>query len=202
MKLKFNVADKGQSYEVISVNQNESDFASCLTYEVYSWEVYEKIATALLEGKKVRIPKDIEKELDVNDVIIEEQDELETLKSIISLKMKDSIYTAKINKALMIDIYNYILLNTWFSDKGIYITEENQEAKYLEIINKVSEIEDSTLANKYIENLETMLNSKDRIANANETYSMLIKYLSKVEDAADETEVNTIYNEFLSDFKR
>lgn len=202
MKLKFNVYDNGTSYQIVSINQNELDYDTCTTYETFSWNVYETIASALIEGKNVSIPKDLSKQIDITDIIIEDNiNALQTAKNIVTLQIKDLIYNQKINKICLMDTYNFNVLNNWFIDKGIIITNENRDEKYLEIINIASEIPDVNLANQYIENIETLLVSKDKIDDTYQYYKILNEYFDKIETAQTEEELTAIYNTALNEYK-
>ena len=46
MRLKLNVTDKGTSYEVVGINQNEGDTDYCEIVELYNIETFSKIAEA------------------------------------------------------------------------------------------------------------------------------------------------------------
>lgn len=201
MKLKFNVSDNGLSYEIISVNQNEGDYDACETLEVFSWEVFEKVANALLDGKKVYLPKKIERDYDVTDVTIEAVDSLVLAKKMAILKIKDFIYNTRINKIVIMDIYHYQLLRDWFAEKGIIITEDNREEKYMEIIEKAATMDDTDLANEYSNNLGLLLDARDKIEAAYGVYKSMNQYIASVEDAETEDEVNDIYNKMLAEYK-
>lgn len=201
MKLKFNIDDKGTSYQVISINQNEADYDVCNTYETFSWTVFETVATALIEGKNVFIPKDLSKQIDITDIVIESVDPLQTAKNVAMLQIKDLIYNKRINKICIADIYTFAILNNWFIEKNIIITDENREAKYLEVINLVAEMTDTVLANQYIENLEALLAAKDNVDDAYGYYKALKRYLDQIESATTQDQITTIYNTVLSEYK-
>lgn len=201
MKLKFNVSDNGLSYEIISVNQNEADYDACETLEVFSWEVFEKVANALLDGNKVYLPKKIERDYDVTDVTIEAVDSLVLAKKMAILKIKDFIYNTRINKVVIMDIYHYQLLRDWFAEKGIIITEDNREEKYMEIIEQAASMDDTDLANEYSNNLGLLLDARDKIEAAYGVYKSMNQYIAAVEDAETEDEVNDIYNKMLAEYK-
>jgi hypothetical protein len=204
MRLRFNVEDKGNFYEVISVNQNESDYDSYdlnTIYETYSWEIYELIASNLLNGKSVKIPKNLNRALDTTDIIITDVDALAAVKNITILKIKDIIYSNVINKAVLGELYEYSLLNNWFNEKGIYITEENKDNKYKEIIEMTSKMKDNVVANEYIDNLNAIFNIKNHLAIAYKSYKEMNSYIAKINLAKTNKEVDNIYNSFLSEYK-
>ena len=201
MKLKFNVNNRGLSYEVIGINQNESDFDACETLQVFSWDVFETVANALLDGKKVLLPKNLERDYDVTDIVIEQPDQLMTTKNIAILKIKDLIYNTRINKTAIMDIYNYHILHDWFADKGIIITADNREEKYMEVIDAAADMDNTDLANEYTNNLGKMLDVKDKIEDIYGVYVQMNQYISAIEDAETEQEINDIYDKALNEYK-
>lgn len=201
MKLKFNVNNRGLSYEVIGINQNESDFDACETLQVFSWDVFETVANALLDGKKVLLPKNLERDYDVTDIVIEQPDPLMTTKNIAILKIKDLIYNTRINKTAIMDIYNYHILHDWFADKGIIITADNREEKYMEVIDAAADMDNTDLANEYTNNLGKMLDVKDKIEDIYGVYVQMNQYISAIEDAETEQEINDIYDKALNEYK-
>ena len=184
MRLLFNVADRGDKYEVISINTNEIAYAGMRDdiLEVPSWEVYETVARNLNEGKKVYIPKILDQFLDVSDLIIEELDPLETAKQTAIIKARDLIYTTRINKLAIAKFYRFFILSHYFADKGIFITEENRENKYLEIINSAAQLEDPDASEAIIANLEEYINLLDSLSEMKNILKDLDAFIESVNE--------------------
>ena len=201
MRLKLNVTDKGTSYEVVGINQNEGDTDYCEIVELYNIETFSKIAEAILDGKKVILPKLPNRDYDVSDVIIEDVDELSNAKNLYSVKIKDLVYGARINKVSLFDMFGYGLLSNWFADKGIFITDENREEKYMEVINMAAEMDNTETANQYVEKLTNMLDLRDKIEDTYGMYNIMNQYLASIDDAESVDEVKEIYDKALSEFR-
>lgn len=217
MKLMFNVLDRGDNYEVISINNNEIAFTGIKdgSVEVFSWNVFETVARALNEGKRVFIPKVLETQLDVTDLVIEEiSDELEKEKQKAIIRARDVVFTSRINKASLIDFYEFTILNNWFIEKGFVITDDNREEKYLEIINYASTLStpdnpdtpdvdetDTSAGDKVVANLERYLLLYDRIQETAVLYENFKTFESSVLEAEDIPTVEILYQNFMANFK-
>ncbi len=73
MRLLLNVSDRGNFWEVISINQNEiiyndnSDFV----FEIYNWGTFERISSSLMNNKSIYFSKNIDsKDLTIDNLII------------------------------------------------------------------------------------------------------------------------------------
>lgn len=217
MKLMFNVLDRGDTYEVISINNNEIAFTGVKdgTIEVFSWTIFETVARALNEGKKVFIPKLLENTLDVSDLVIDSaSDELEREKQIKIIKARDIIYNSRINKMSLIDFYEFTILNNWFISKGFVITDDNREEKYLEIIDYASTLtipdnpettevdETNTVeADKIIENLEKYLLLYDKLQEPASIYELFKQFESDISETENIEDVETLYQNFIANFQ-
>ena len=89
------------------------------------------------------------------------------------------------------ELVKFMLLHDKFASLGIYITEENKEDKYIEILEK----DDEKLLNdleEYIEVQEKMT----ELVRAVDVYDKLIQKIKEV-DENDETEINKIISDYL-----
>lgn len=92
----------------------------------------------------------------------------------------------------LIDFITFMQLNTNLMLKGIFITDENREEKYIEII----ESGDEKLINeleKYIE----LLDSLKILQNKKEEYDSIIEKLRTLSDYNNEKNVNEIIENYL-----
>jgi len=112
------------------------------------------IQKALSEHNKVYIPKGVAGEVTFADIIIEQTNELETNQRIALSKMYNlADYQLFINSAM--DFFNYINTFNSLASLGYFITDQNREEKYLEIIESGDE--------SLISDLELYLETKDKI---------------------------------------
>ena len=91
----------------------------------------------------------------------------------------------------IVEIVKFMLLHDKFASLGIYITEENKEDKYIEILEK----DDEKLVNdleEYIEVQEKMT----ELVRVVDVYDKLIQKIKEV-DENDETEINKIISDYL-----
>lgn len=200
MKLSINVGDRGDYFEVISINDNEGVLAlePEIEYPIYSWEIYEYIASNFMDGKTILIPKYLEGDLDKNSIIVSDNmSELEQSKNLAIIKMRDCIVNTRLHNdnMLLIELYKFMLLNNWFIDKGFIITEENRTDKYLEIINYSTELmnESQEAGDEVINKLDKYLEILDSITETEKYYNIYLEFKDKINEATTIEEVNNIY---------
>lgn len=92
----------------------------------------------------------------------------------------------------LIDFITFIELNNSFSEKGIYITNENREDSYIKII----ETGDEELINK-LEKYLQIKDSLDVIKNKKEEYTKIITDLKMLDDKNDIESIKKIIEEYL-----
>jgi hypothetical protein len=92
----------------------------------------------------------------------------------------------------LVDFVSFMLLNNKFSNKGIFITDDNKEECYIKII----ETGDESLIN----DLEQYISLKDdikSIENSKVEYQTIVKKLQLLPDQNDEIAVNKIVEDYL-----
>lgn len=92
----------------------------------------------------------------------------------------------------LLDFISFIQINNMFADQGIFITNENKEQKYIEIIESGDE--------KLISFLEEYINLLDNIKNINNKkteYQTIIYQLQTINDKDNIEEINKIVEEYL-----
>mgnify|MGYP001395036587 FL=1 len=204
MSMRLNVKDVGNMYEVISINDAETTILGHVnnTYEIFSWSIYELICQALMEGKTIYLPKNNYSQLTVDDIVIVEQEsELETQKKIAINKVKDFLYSTRINKLQLLDYYTFTILNNYFINMGFVITYQNREEKYLEIITAISEMEDENESEIAIVNLENYLNILDKLKELEGFVVRLNTTIDEINACETVEAVETVVNDFLDFFK-
>ena len=92
----------------------------------------------------------------------------------------------------LIDFVTFMQLNNKFASKGIFITDENREEKYIEIIETGEE--------ELINELENYIELKDSIQlleKKKKEYVSIIEKLQHLKDYNDEESVNSIIENYL-----
>lgn len=92
----------------------------------------------------------------------------------------------------LMDFVNFMILHDRFASKGIYITDENKEEKYIEIL----EMDDPTLLQdleKYLSCLENFESINNKIYE----YTSYIEKIKELENFDDIEAVNNIVGEYL-----
>jgi len=206
MKLRLNVIDKGELLEVESICENEKIeiFELGIIYEIFSWEIFEKIIKSLQDGLKVFIPKNLIGELKLENLIIEETDKVNTLdraKRIAQIKMRDVISNTRltVDKISFMDLYEFFMIGMWFAEKGFFITEDNKEEKYIEILEYATSEEVSN-SNEYIAKLDKFLSVMNSINENKEHYDSYLRFVEELNEATTEQEIENVYNTFKSNF--
>lgn len=204
MKLIFNVKDCGTYWEVTNINESELIIMGHKTtvYEVYSWEVYEKIVSSMLDGKNVMIPKDLDSQLSIDDLVISEDlSELDIEKNIAKLKVKDHIYNTRFNMFDLINSVKFVSLVTYFANLGFFITETNREEKYIEIINYVSGLDDEEKSEEIISKFEQYLELISKPITLYDFVSIIDTTCEKIDSSTTVEEVKQILDSFRNECK-
>lgn len=92
----------------------------------------------------------------------------------------------------LLDLITFMLLNNKLANKGFYITEDNKEEKYIEIIETCDE--------QLIEDLEKYIFLLDKIKilqNKKNEYDSIIDSLKYLNDYNDQSSVNNIIESYL-----
>jgi hypothetical protein len=92
----------------------------------------------------------------------------------------------------LLDLITFMLLNNKFANKGFFITDENKEEKYIEIIETCDE--------QLIEDLEKYIFLLDKIKilqNKKNEYDSIIDSLKYLNDYNDQSSVNNIIESYL-----
>jgi hypothetical protein len=200
MKLLFNVKDVGSAYQVVGINDCELVLMGHMnsTYQVYSWTIYEAIVNAIMEGSSVYIPKNIEGQLSLDDVVISKNEsDLDREKVIAKITITDIIYNTRINKLSIINSFEFIMLTAYFVGLGIYINKDNREDKYIEIINYISDLEDETKSEEIINKFERYLSLIDKM----DKFGLYLDTINNTKEEIDNCESIEEVKELVSNFK-
>lgn len=146
-----------------------------------------KIQEELNKGNNILIPKNIETEVFVENLIIQEVDEVENLKNIILSRARNELSTQFMAFSGFI-FFEMMTANNILNSHGYYITESNREEKYLEIITSGNE--DVIIA------LEKYLSAYDKISLPYSLYKKIVDLedmLSQSENIKDVMEAEYQY---------
>lgn len=206
MKLRLYLLDRNIQWEVVrtetammdTLNLEELDYK---LMDIDSFAVYEYINENLRDGKIVYIPKYLEGELTVDKVIIaEDENPLILYKRTCVIKLKDYVYNLRLTPEYILDMYRFIVINNWMIANGYFITNENREEKYMEIITSISEIEDEEESEAKINKLEQYLNLMDKLASDNNIIISMDEAVANIIKAETSDEVTYIFNSYMAQF--
>lgn len=206
MKLRLYLLDRNIQWEVVrtetammdTLNLEELDYK---LMDIDSFAVYEYINENLRDGKIVYIPKYLEGELTVDKVIIaEDENSLILYKRTCIIKLKDYVYNLRLTPEYILDMYRFIVINNWMIANGYFITNENREEKYMEIITSISEIEDEEESEAKINKLEQYLNLMDKLASDNNIIISMDEAVDNIIKAETSDEVTCIFNSYMAQF--
>lgn len=124
-----------------------------------------------------------------NSVKTEEIDELEIDKIGLYKQLNRNIIS-QIEKIDFFTYIHYLSLFNYFASRGIFITKENKEDKYIEIL----ELDDE----KAIDNLELYLTLQDKLENFFEKNNKNISLMDEIE-YADKEDLDKLKEEIIPD---
>lgn len=146
----------------------------------------------LMVGNEVTIPvADVESKglgaLVIDDFTVVEPDDLDKYKAAKRNKVY-GIFSHFMATASGLRLFEYFMSFSVLASKGYFITEENREEKYLEIIN--------TGDQDLIAALETFLDNFDFISPISTTYKELKEFETALPNAQTEEEVDALVQPF------
>jgi len=127
--------------------------------------------------------------LEEEDLLITTMDPLEIYKSRSRTKGKH-LLKQYCDFTLQFDFFEFSILNNKLINNGYIITDENREAKYLEIIN--------TSNQDLIDILEAYLEVKDKIEIHTHQYDDFQTFKTNVNDSVDISSIDNLFSEFSS----
>ena len=191
------VIDCGTYWKVTNIVRNTLDSLANKDERLLklSFVSAELIKIALLQNKTVHITKN----LTANEVLPFEVEILDDDKVDPLLKAKNSslqkvrmLVTPDLSKISGFALYGFIVLNNDLSNAGYFITNDNREEKYLEILETGDE--------KLISKLEDYLNYRDELENISHLERKFSAFRSEIKMANSIEEVKTIEERFLERF--
>lgn len=191
------VQDRGPHWQVTNVTKNTFDSLADREESLLKLNsaTYEIIKRALLDNKIVRIKKTLSADevmpWEAEIVDLGETDPLQDARSAAIVKVR-MLVTPDLAKISSMAIYGFTVLNNDLASAGYFITNDNREEKYLEILETGDE--------KLISKLEDYLNYKDEIEAVAQLERKFALYRSDIKNAASIDEVRQIQERFLERF--
>lgn len=221
----FQIKDFSESlYEVVDVkpinsllicNENEILHASKLAIEL--------VKIALSAGKRVLVPKLLAySEVTPSEITIDETIGIDAVKNAARHFILNLMNT-NVTRVNILNVIDYMQCYMKLMNKGIFITDDNREDKYFDIIEAAQSIEEpqplnedasfeqqyeySVSKQKYdaaqdnLKTLETYLNSFDKLSKINFIHNLLHSMLDKVDNADSIESIDAIISENMETIK-
>ena len=191
------VQDRGPHWAVTNVTQNTLDNRADREekYLKLNSGAFEIIRRALIEHKSVRIKKTlVANEVmpwEVEVVDLSKTDPINDLRDASITKVR-MLVTPEITKIAGLTLYGFIVLNNDLASAGYFITNDNREEKYLEILETGDE--------KLIAKLEDYLNYKDEIEMSAQLERKFTAFRADIRAATTAEEIKQIEERFLERF--
>jgi hypothetical protein len=191
------VQDRGTHWFVTNVTQNTLDNQVDKDEKILrlSYMSHQLIKQALMEGKRVHIHKTLQTgevlpgEFDVIDLVETDPIQESREASVVKIRM---LVTPDLSKISGFALYGFMILNNDLAANGYFITNENREEKYLEILETGDE--------KLIAKLEDYLNYKDEIEAVAQLERRFSAFRNEVRTANTVEEIKAIEERFLERF--
>lgn len=191
------VQDRGTHWVVTNVTKNTLDNRADReeSYLKLNSATFEIIKTAITGNKLVKVNKTLVADevmpWEVEVVDLGETDPLQESRNAAITKVR-MLVTPEMSKASGLALYGFIILNNDLAANGYFITNENREEKYLEILETGDE--------KLIAKLEDYLNYKDEIEAVAQLERKFSAFRNEVRTASTSDEVKKIEERFLERF--
>jgi len=191
------VEDWGAYWRVTNVMQNTLDNQANRNEKLLklSYMSHQMIKNALLENKIVNIPKTLRTTEvlpgEFNIIDLKELDEIQEERNAAIIKIR-MLVTPELSKISGFTMYGFIILNNDLASAGYFITNDNREEKYLEILETENE--------KLISKLEDYLNYKDEIERLSQLERNFSQFRQAVQSANTAEEIKKLEEKFLTIF--
>lgn len=220
------VKDIGEFFELSGITYSTAlSLDSNLTTLKASFLTIQKAKEYLKNGIKVTIPKTIKfSEVQPDELLVTDEDKISILKRCVTNEINARMHQSIIGVSL-IDTMNFMNNYLKLLNMGYLITDDNREDKYFEIIEQAQSIEPPTPLNpenytfedeqRYIEAkkkydtaqntltiLEKYLNSYDNLSKIQNVCNILNESKEKLDSASTEEEILKIKEEYLKEIHK
>lgn len=185
------VTEFSDHYRVNWVVEREQEFVDKGNkYLKISVSAAELATKALNDGHYVKAIKPImNREISIINLAVDELDDFEKRRSAEIARARGQMTGLAANLRAF-DFFEFTMCNNELASRGYFITQNNREEKYIEIINS-GDME-------LIECLETYLNLLDRISIPQYQYKKLLKLEDDLLSARTEEEIDGIVSKFYN----
>lgn len=182
----FIIHDIGTSWKITGTRiELDDNFVADPTmyYETQSEDFFEFVKELVGNSNEVTYLKSVSPTQE-SDLTVTPMDSLSVHKARIRTIGKHFL-KEHVDFTIQFDFFEFNMLNNKFLDAGYYITNENREAKYLEIINSG----DASLINV----LDAYLECRDRITISSHNYNNYISFKNSVNESETTEAVDAAY---------
>ncbi len=190
MKQLFIINDVGTEYQITGTRLEKDSYEvdTDLFYESPTTEFFEVVKGLLEESNEIKYLKAVSPS-STDDLAINALDALTIYKA--NMRTKASmVFKNRVEDTIGFDFYRFTLSNNFLANAGYFITEENREEKYLEIVN----LADAALT----EALEKYLAAHDDISSYYHHYENFRVLKTTIDAATTTTEIDTAYADFAA----
>lgn len=128
----------------------------------------------------------------VNEYLNNEDEFLVKKKEYVNLKAQALINEVSRDQLSHLKFCNFIIINNILASRGYFITDENREEKYLEVV--------SSDDNELLELLRKYLEAYDCITGDLNIYNVYIKLMEDIQEADTIEDVNKLYETFKIEY--
>lgn len=187
--LYFAIKDLGNEYLIVSAQTDDYvPVEEIKLIQVQDTNLFTYVAELLVQKKIIKFSKYIE-DLKIDNLVISDQGS--SAKESFLMEIHKQI--AKIfNKIPQYTFFKYTYLNTFFASKNIFLTVENKEEKYIEILEKDDE--------ELLSRLEEFLNVLQRLDFYDKMYQKFMSACDEIENTDDEMKWKEITDEAITFF--
>lgn len=186
--LYINCYETGEYFVVVSASVKEPTFdKNFRTFEIEDTSVFTFVAECLLENKPVCFPKSIENPTR-DDLIVGKTDDIKTVKHLNIYKVVNH-FSKKTMNVPAFAFLEFQMLNNELATRGIFITDQNREEKYLEVLEKNE--------SELLDILERYLSVLEDVSKYRNLYNELRVCIEKINLCENIDEVAPIAEEYI-----
>ncbi len=176
------------TYEVVGIRHTSTLDLSDIEFEVSKLQVKEILEYVKNDEYILKIFK--KNYNDRNFVyVLENKSELD-IKKISAQRLIEKHYRMVMNSVALFEMYNVMMINNELGAQGYFITSDNREEKYIDIINSGDE--------KLITLLQEYLEARDKIDPMKKYYDTLKDFKMKLKDTDSPEEIDEMVDHITS----
>ena len=191
-KYLFIIHDEGDTTKITGATVRSDSFEvdTSKYKETQSIDLFNTVQE-LVKDTELHYKSDHSGELMIDDLKQTKIDSL-SIRKMSTIQRGRLLINQRIDVVSLMGFAKFIILNNYMADAGFFITDENREEKYLEIIN--------TNNQTLIAKLEEYLEAKDKISQDLYWYTHFSTFQDSVESASSEEKIAIAFETFNSLF--